>query len=434
MTRHCVPRLFLIAALAFVMTSAGRALADAAPPPVPPGSSIESGYQPTQVQMVSETVIITILDDHADVEATFQMRNQGTAQEAFDVWFPLGWQPIDDVTPIKDFSAYVDGKSMVTKNATVPCAACKGVGSIWATWPAVFPVGQTVSLGVTYRLQPGSPFNGQYVDYDYVLATGAGWYGKIGNGTVIIRLPYKIDQYNLLYNKKFEASEDASALVWKFKDLEPTDQDDVHVVLLDPLIERAIVGGRRSVELNPSAGEAHWQLARALDKAAQSNSGVNGAGYSRQMAEEAVQEYQQAIGLQPNNGDIYADYASLLWSMEDQGGIPGQEVWDVLNSGLKADPTNQKLLELQSNLSHWSTQMVRNATSAAVYYLTQTPHPTQTATTAPPQRVLPYPTMTMPVSSSNVETSSGSLPLIAGAVIVLGIGIWLYSRAKPRAH
>ncbi|MCL5996842.1 MAG: hypothetical protein M1546_12415, partial [Chloroflexi bacterium] len=84
---------------ALLVTS--TALADVAPPSMPPGSNIGPAQQ-TQVQMRAERIIISVqprtsgetphlVGDYAEahVEGVFYMRNRGDAEEHMRVQFPL---------------------------------------------------------------------------------------------------------------------------------------------------------------------------------------------------------------------------------------------------------------------------------------------------------------------------------------------------------
>src|SRR5205814_2085254 len=87
------------------------ARADAAPPVPAPGTGIEGQY-PTNVQMVSEDVLMTLQDDmRVQVVASFELRNQGTSTEAFDVRFPVGvFDGYDKIVRVDNFTAWTDGR------------------------------------------------------------------------------------------------------------------------------------------------------------------------------------------------------------------------------------------------------------------------------------------------------------------------------------
>lgn len=152
--RHLVvPIVVMLAA----MGSVRAALADAAPPPPPPAGSVENGEYPTMVQMESENVIMTIADNIAYVKAIFNMRNQGTEDEAFDVRFPIdqsdarayseSGEEIGRAT-VYNFAAYVDGKQAEVTYVPYPDESCTGCPDFhWATWRVKFPAGLPVTLG-----------------------------------------------------------------------------------------------------------------------------------------------------------------------------------------------------------------------------------------------------------------------------------------------
>ena len=143
----------LIGVTLVVLGTAQAALADAAPPPSPPSAgSVETGEYPTKVQMESENVIMTIADDIAYVKATFNMRNQGTEEEALDVRFPVDaytGHNLDDSTTISvyNFAAYVDGKPAEVAYVQYPESASEGPFLHWATWHVIFPPGKVSRWG-----------------------------------------------------------------------------------------------------------------------------------------------------------------------------------------------------------------------------------------------------------------------------------------------
>ena len=176
-------RLILLLAVALlVLASTLPIAADAAPPWYAQGASVEASESATNVQMVSENVLLTVESRQDEtfsdlaasymvgrVEATFVMRNQGTEEESFKVWFPLtGGDYLDD--PVENFAVWVDDVPAVMSEE-------KGKGpwkmSVpWATWSVTFPPGQDVILHVAYDVLPigYSP----YGTFSYILETGAG--------------------------------------------------------------------------------------------------------------------------------------------------------------------------------------------------------------------------------------------------------------------
>ncbi len=191
------------------------ALAHVGPVWTAQGAGIEPGEEPTQVQMVSETVLVAVeaLEPPSDetliwmhqrvtthVEATFLMRNHGTETQSLEVWFPLttGAEYGENVPypgQAENSRAWVDGESVEGEEA--PGRDLLGVREEvpWARWSVTFPAGEDVELRVTYHTHPVE-WGGCAVAY-YILETGVGWHGPIGEGTMTFRLPYEVTPLNV---------------------------------------------------------------------------------------------------------------------------------------------------------------------------------------------------------------------------------------------
>ena len=117
--------------------------ADVAPPEPPPGVIISPGQEQTQVRMVSELVTLTVLEassqarGEAKTEATFLMRNLGTADEQLDVRFPLVFGESayyrEQFPEIQNIRVTVDGKSVATTRQLLDTEF--GADLPWAVFP-----------------------------------------------------------------------------------------------------------------------------------------------------------------------------------------------------------------------------------------------------------------------------------------------------------
>ena len=142
--RLCTAAVLMLAA-AWMTLPQSTAQADIGWPPLNPGgSSLEAPEDAdTNVRMVSEEVNLTVeaferpvpgnKEDspayhmRALVEAVFQMRNLGTADEAFDVWFPLaaslrypGMLPYWPDNIVNDFKVWIDGEPTAFEHVQAP--------------------------------------------------------------------------------------------------------------------------------------------------------------------------------------------------------------------------------------------------------------------------------------------------------------------------
>ncbi|MBN1427775.1 MAG: hypothetical protein JXB07_05270 [Anaerolineae bacterium] len=462
------------------MAIARSALADAAPPEPPPGASINSDEPSTYVQMISESVVMAITDYNGPsvfgdwcpgcddlvsnqmvghVQAYFEMRNQGTATETLDVRFPLGYFSDE---PIQNFTAYVDGQTVehtVIEDKETWSAdgasSSSDVLSPWATWKVVFPPGQTVNLGVEYDVHPaGWALVGTFT---YILETGAGWYGPIGEGTITFRLPYDVNEMNTVFYPGTSPHPDyytfsGPDVTWHFSDLEPAEEDNVHLTVLLPSLWRTIDEAQTRAEANPGSVDAQLELADALMSAVNCS---KGCGYDS-LVQAAEQAYQRALELDPGNVDIYSGYLGLLLNIPIPGEPVPEQFVPLLESALELDPDNERLLELQDfyyGYLDWVATTIPDATwlptrgpnrVTATPTLTQTPgspgKPFMTWTPGPTRTSYFHPTSTpttfasptpIPTPSTNT-TSPITLWATVGAAMIggAGVGVWVYRKRR----
>lgn len=345
--------------------SAQLVLADAAPPQQAPGSTIESGGFETNVQMVSEEVLMVIGDAEepvtdwdiisnyfqGHVEATFWMQNQGKETESFDVWFPLGaedgWL---DVSVVENFAAWVDGVPAEIGQEELPGEWDDPVP--WATWPVTFPPGETVVLTVSYDIRPTGFI--PYGELIYILETGAGWWGVIGEGTVTVRLPYDVNEKNVPWysgapNTDRFAIDDfeivGTDLIWRFTDLEPTRKDNIRVEVLAPSQWEAVLAAEEAVADNPDSAEAYLQLAQAQANGLQFKYGLICCD---SLADLAVENFQQALALAPDDIDVQVAYLDLLLSLWFPYAMDtySEDIPTLIQTLLISAPEDEHFLEL----------------------------------------------------------------------------------------
>jgi tetratricopeptide (TPR) repeat protein len=454
-----------------------KANADAAPPQAPPGSSVETGGFETNVQMVAEEVVIdvgyytgerTVLilqdlttqdqtpeeilaqpeyilphyvlepgDLSAHIDATFVMKNQGNEEEAFDVWFPIG---ADDgyavVAGVANFRAWVNevpaevGQSQ-TRRVDEDYEEYRR-GFSWATWPAAFPAGEEVILRVSYDIPPTN--DGPWREFEYVLETGAGWWGTIGEGTIIMRLPYETITQNVTLSSTWpeKLEIDRSDLLisggeirWQFTDLEPPEGANLQLAVLDPVVWTEIQAARSAAAANPDSVEAQIRFAHALEDALLfKHSLIRGWGF----AQEAKATYEHALELDPENIDLYVDYLELLFALNLPIEPPPEEFLPTLEHALELAPEDTRLLQLQEQYHTWEEM-----------FATPTPRPSPTARPSPSptpkstQTSIPAPSPSPVPSGSAASSPNGPLIIALTAVIVsLGGIAWWYARRSRK--
>lgn len=311
------------------------AKADGAPPPDPTVGGV-GPYQPqkTNVQMMSETVIIDVPPSPSNVEepkqikvnASFTMQNQGSADEQMQVIFPLtrlntgGSEEALYQVDLSSFIAKVDGKSLPISEITTPpevVATDMDHGFSpdvhWATFPVTFPVKQDVVFEVEYEmLNPAGEYGEGFTGIAYILETGAGWYGNILSADIILRLPYPITEEAIRYaNPGYVIS--GNEMRWTLKNIEPTRQDNLEVSVIHVDHWKSILDLRSRIKQNPSDVDA-WESLGDRYKVLGINmrEGII-SEIDPHFTELALEARQEVVELQPKSRDAHYKLAEILW-------------------------------------------------------------------------------------------------------------------------
>lgn len=401
--RLCVAAVLMLAAAGMTLPQS-TAQADIGWPPLSPGgSSLEAPEgADTNVRMVSEEVNLTVepferpvpgnKEDspayhmRALVEAVFQMRNLGTAEEAFDVWFPLaaslrypGMLPYWPDNIVSDFKVWVDGYPTAFEQVQAPDVGDPNQQSTWARFAMRFPAGQDVTVRVNYTLYPSGrrPFGG----FEYILQTGAGWKDTIGKAVINVTLPDTVTPENVsLSGKSIEGLPIApqpegytienNVIHWELTDLEPGEQDNVYVDVLEPERYRELVRARAEAAQQPNSADAQVALARASINAVMVVKSVGQHGGGRELGEQINAAYRKALELDPR-ADIYLKY--IQWLMRNGGGqslfmigVCPEELCAVVAQALQAYPDNAELIEIDAQIKQAQAENAPYATQYAI--------------------------------------------------------------------
>lgn len=446
--------------------------ADVGLPPMSPSGSglgMEPGFE-TQVRMVAEEVNITIepferpvpevswgdapeYHMRAMVEAVFEMRNLGTADESFDVWFPLATsvrysRVLQEVFPEKligDFQVWVDGLPTATEQVAGPDLVDPTFESAYARFPVTFPAGQDVIIRVNYTLYPTGrrPFG----SFEYILQTGAGWRDTIGEAVINIYYPDTFTRENLsMSDTSIEGyplspqpegyTIENNVIHWKLTNLEPTGEDNIFVEVLEPARYRELVRARAVVQTNPNSVEAQLAYARAVENALLLIKSVMKSGGGLELAAEANAAHKKAIELAPERVDVYLAYVNWLQRSTGYrlwvGGDCG-EFCDAVARGLELFPDNTELLNYQKNIDEIMAENTAQATYEAGYAsetaqaaaLTMTAAiPTVTPTpTKEPDTATPLPSFTLRPTTAPAEVVEKALDWGMLLLVILPVGL-----------
>ncbi len=388
-----------------------QARADIGWPPInPSGASPGVGEVNTNVRMVSEKVDLTIepyirsapsgeMESPAYymrglVEASFQMRNLGQAQETLEVWFPLaasirypGLIPIySGVGDIQDFKIWVGDVPVRTEIVKAPDLSDPQQESNWARFPITFPAGHNVIVRVTYTIYPSGrrPFGG----FEYILQTGAGWKDTIGEAEITVYLPYSVHpDFVSLSGKSIEGLPlapnppgyriDGNTIRWKFTDFEPTAESNIFVDVLEPDRYRRLLLARTRVRNEPDSVDAQLEMANAARNAVIVIYSVQRHGGGQKVADEANAAYRRALQLAPQRADIYSQYANWLRLSIGSGFFRGfgtcpEELCDLVRRGLEAFPNDPELNRIDEAIRLAQSDNATQSVYSTQYPLTET--------------------------------------------------------------
>jgi hypothetical protein len=380
-------------------------LADMAPPPQPPGSLPEPGKTTTMVQMVSESINISISGVgqlyyenanqtavNAQVRALFSMQNQGSRSERMQARFPLSnpsSQAYGMTNPpeIQNLRIWVDQAARQLVISEDPISTEKDSPIIrWANFEINFPAGKPVLVDMSFELQSTGWL--PQAEFDYLLETGAGWYGPIGKGEINLILPYAAASGENINLKESSSGGkiNASMITWTFSNLEPTANDNWHTLIIDPETWQSILDIRKSLEKNPEEADLLKELKIKYGDIIFGKGLWNINSGNESLAVQYRDVVQKLISLEPDDANLKSEYAGILYAMHqnpDRFTInpPSlNEVYSALNQAYILNPKNWEISEMYKDLTRQGIQLPELGVKTTPTTITK---PAQTPTSSP---------------------------------------------------
>lgn len=354
------------------------AQADGAPPPEPDIGGV-APYQPieTNVQMMSETVLIDVLphptrwtsteftwnQNIVRVSASFTLRNQGIEEEKMQVIFPLTrldypWLASSYNIIGSSFVAIVNGKTVPTTVVSTPPelqAMPEGIDSElpdgffipnvqWAGFDVTFPVNEDVIVQVEYDMWGDTATGLHHVDY--ILETGAGWYGNILSADFIVRFPYPATSVSVP-EKPNNCVFSGNEVHCQMKNFEPKRKDNLSFGFIDtnewpPTLELV-----SRVEHYPDDADAWYKLANRYERLGFWQGPGGTSVRAENFVDLSIEAFEKAIDLNYEWGDAHFGLARVLWRSKLKLASTGNEKLS------EDDPMVQRvLLEMQLAASY----------------------------------------------------------------------------------
>jgi hypothetical protein len=436
--RLAVVGLAAVAVVLIALVQVTRVRADIAPPEQPGGSSLSPGEGLTQVQMVSERVVIEIIgmEDFtvaereqraaaAEVSASFQMRNTGQSEEFMLVRFPLnnihGWGDGSFNYPeVQDFRVWVSDEELPWVTVESPNPRGDEDPPIkWAGFEVTFPPGEDVIVEVEYKIHSTGYL--PEARFTYILETGAGWQGPIGSADIILRLPYEVTEENILvdddseYYTSFGLELDGNEAVWHFDDLEPQQGQNWQATIFSPEFWEELTEQRLLVEEDPEDVSGLQRLGEMYLTASEAKSYWMLRPGSQHFVLEAQAVLYAALLQEPENLEVNELYLEALTAhrvnAEDiEGKEPPSmdEVINQINVVLALDPQNQAAMNMYSDFE-WLLEGETVPTPGAepTFVTAQQIEPTETLT---PTEVEPTPSAAPTYTSAAPTAEAATVP------------------------
>jgi len=390
--------LFIFLLAAVVLAFPGEARADIAPPINPPGSNLQPGGDSTQVRMVSEKVVLEVMDDgqeqglgKAHVTADFIMNNQGSQEETMRVRFPIsannGWGDYPEITGVV---VKVNGKKVSTSTASYPEPNYSADPVPWVEFGVTFPPNVDVPISVAYDLQ-GSGYY-PYTAFYYLLETGVGWKDTIGKAEIILRLPYEANSLNVVQDTQIGWAEtnpggvfNGREVSWLYEDFEPGPfavVQNMEFALVAPSAWKKVLQAQADIKASSTDGEAWGRLAKAYKDLFFQGKGYREDSGGSELLRLSVEAYEKCLQLKPSDAQWHAGFADLLankayWDGWSTG--PTQDAFRALteiHTALQLAPNDTKVKEIAENIYYmFSDGMIQTDTGYDFPWLTQTPTP-----------------------------------------------------------
>lgn len=351
--------LAVTAVMVFALLPNQPVAADVAPPAKPPGSSISPG-QETKVRMVSENVLMALKagDKNTytiEVSADFDMKNMGVSDETMDVRFPM--EHISGMgdgyfgnPKIKNFKVSVDKKTLASQVVNEAYSEKSFAPIDWAEFNVTFPAGKRVLIHVSYTtdLQEDSkPM------MEYIIGTGAGWYGTIGSVAITMRLPYAASESNLAYGLSEGAVIVGKEIRWHWTDYEPQAYETVNQNIVHPTLWQEILSLESQTGADPDDVDGVVALSKAYQQAGSEKHGCMDNMDAAALAEIAI---QQALPLHPEDLRLHQQLAEVYYwpyacfSKVDTQSETYQKLQNELGVLMALDPGNQTAVDITKKI------------------------------------------------------------------------------------
>ena len=110
----------------------------------------------------------------------------------------------------------------------------------WYIWDMTFDKDEKRTIKVKYRLPSGLAHKNKHRYYKYILHSGAGRFQDIGKAEIILHLnDISLNDIENISPKGHSIDKSKKTINWTFKNLEPTEKDDIYFQYATPRGKRS---------------------------------------------------------------------------------------------------------------------------------------------------------------------------------------------------
>ena len=378
MNKANINRLVCFSILFLCITS--PVLADIAPPLQPPGGNPGSlEFKETKVAMTYEAVFFDIgtvsnlyYDDrdfqsvNAHVTALFLMKNQGETVEQLETIFPLSHPEGRsdggfEYPEVQNFEISINNIKTEWRIQETPNQYDSDDPPIkWASVDIKYPPSEVMAVEVSYDVQSTGYL--PKASFYYVLSTGAGWYGPIGETNIFMTFPYEATEEFFYFGPNssmglgektgMDATFEGNRAKWEYKELEPKEGENWGVSIIEPQTWQKILALRSRIEEGDIFANSNITVVYE---------DIIFEHWVRDGAEKFVllnlEMYKHAVENEPQNDEVFARYAEFIYMVaygpvEIIGvDVDLQDAYNAAEKAVAINPENQQAMQMLHDLT-----------------------------------------------------------------------------------
>jgi len=448
----------LVCLLVLFFGSSSLVFADIAPPTQPSGGNLGMlEFQETMVEMSYEVVFVDIGDVsnlyyderefesvNAHITALFLMINRGEETEKLETIFPLthpegkgdGWFGYPE---IRNFTISINDTPVDWYLKETPNQYMEDEPPIkWAAFDIEYPPAETVAVEVSYDVQSTGYF--PEATFYYVLETGAGWYGPIGEAIVYMTLPYEATEEVFLFGNHNimgfmqktspNLTYDGNKARWQFTDFEPQQRENWEATIIEPQTWQKVLDLRERIDSGDKM--AYSEITAVYDRIVMDR-------WVRAGAEDFVQlnldMYEKALEYEIDNDDVFARYADFLlfldWGSSEEFSIE-IDLWDAYDAAVHAlsiNEFNETANRVKRELEKFKGFDPENRDQVATETPEATDRPAPVIEETTPEVDEDVPAEIVENQGDAVSEDKNEILYLAGGIVLTAaVGIWLFQR------